>query len=106
MIDKVKLHIPIHTPEQIVIRDEIAKTLLLEYEAVVLHLTEHLIIVNDKPMLFPVSIVEVYVKKVTDDELEYFKDLAVIISDAIGDSVTLEVTRESIYHGTTEIRED
>lgn len=106
MIDKVKLHIPINTPEQRVVRDEIAKTLAKSYDAVVLTFTEVVKTVDDRPYLFPTSIVEVYVKKVTDAELNFFKELADVISQVIGDSVVLEVVRESIYIGTAGIKED
>ena len=102
MIDKVKLYIPINTVEQRVVRDEIAKTLAKSYEAVILTFTEVLMDIDKKICLFPVSIVEVYVKEVTDEQLNFFKDLASVIAKSIGDSVVLEVTRESIYIGTAE----
>ena len=106
MIDKVKLYIPINTPEQRVVRDEIAKTLAKSYDAVVLTFTEVVKAIDKQVYLFPTSIVEVYLKEVTDAELDFFKELADVISQAIGDSVVLEVVRESIYIGTAGIKED
>ena len=106
MIDKVKLYVPINTPEQRVVRDEIAKSLAASYQAVILTFTEVCKLVDKEPYLFPVSIIEVYVKKLTDEELNFFKELADVISNAIGDSVVLEVVRESVYIGTAGITED
>ena len=106
MTDKLRLHIPIQTSEQIVIRDEVAKMLSKESNAVVLTFEELVKVVDGTHKLFPVSIVEVYRDKITDDVLNYFKELAVVIASKIGDSVVIEVMRESIYLGTAEPKED
>lgn len=106
MIDKVKLYIPINTPEQRIVKDEIAKILSNSYETVILKFTEVVKTIDREVYLFPISIVEVYVKEVTDGELNFFKNLANIISEAIGDSVVLEVVKESFYIGTAGIKED
>lgn len=107
MIDKVKFHIPINTPEQRMVRDEIAKSFSLEFEAVVMKFEELIKFAdNGEPLLFPVSVVEVYLDEVTDDLLEFFKEVAEVIADKIGDSVVLEVTRESLYVGTAGIKKN
>lgn len=98
---KVKLFIPVNTTEQRVVRDEIAKSLASSYEAVTLTFTEVCKIVEGKPYLFPTSIIEVYVKELPNEELNYFKELSNIISEAIGDSVVLEVIKQTTYIGTT-----
>ena len=104
-MNKVKLHIPIHTTEQIVIRDEIAKFLMNEYEAVVLHFTEILTDVAGQVKLLPVSVVSVYTDEITNNDIKFFKELAFVISEKVGEPVLLEITKEIIYVGTANMRE-
>ena len=106
MIDKIRLYVPINTVEQRLVRDEIAKVLAKSYDAVILTFIEVVRMIEGKDYLFPFSIVEVYVKEVTDEQLRFFKDLASVIATNVGDSVVLEITRESIYIGTAEAKED
>ena len=106
MINRVRIHIPIHTPEQMVVRDEIAKILSRDYKAVIFELEEVVKIIDGELTSCPFSIVVVYMDNFSDELLTYFKELAVVISEQVGDSIVLEVTRESIYVGTAEPRED
>lgn len=102
MISKVKFHIPIVVPEQIVVRDEIAKELAKDAQAVILSLEEGVKEVNGEYHLFPVSVVEVYLENIGDQMLDYFKQVASIIAERVGDSVVLEITKETSYIGTAE----
>lgn len=101
MTNKVRFHIPIHTPEQMVVRDEIARQLMKDYDAVILHLEYSIKLIKGKTVSFPISIVEIYTGDITEELLEYFKELTMIIAKEIKGSVVLEVTRESIYTGTS-----
>jgi uncharacterized protein with ATP-grasp and redox domains len=100
MINRVRIHIPINTPEQIVVRDEIAKILSRDYKAVIFEFEEIVKVIDGELMSCPFSIVVIYMDSFSDELLSYFKELAVVISKEVGDSVVLEVTRESIYIGT------
>ena len=105
-MNKVNFHIPINTMEQIVVRDEIAKFLMAEYGSVVLHFTEIMVDINREIKLLPVSVVSVYSDEITDNDVKFFKQLAVVISEKIGDSVLLEITKEITYIGTANIEEE
>ena len=105
MINKVKIHIPINTMEQIVIRDEVAKSLTKDYKVVVLSLIEAVKLIDKKPYLFPVSVVTIYIEELTDEDISYFKELTTSISRTTGDNILLEITREILYMGTA-IMED
>jgi len=106
MINKVKIHIPISTPEQIIVRDEMAKIFSRDYKAVILEHEEVIRLIDGKIKSFPVSIVIVYMDNFSDELLSYFKELAVVIAKEVDDSIVLEVTRESVYIGTAESKED
>ena len=96
-MNKVRLHIPVGTDEQIYIRDEVCASLSIAYEAVIVKYSEITKITEDGLIFIPVSIVEVYSSHV---DLEYFKILADVVSRQIGDSVILEVIQETVYIGT------
>ena len=105
-MNKVNFHIPINTMEQIVVRDEIAKFLMAEYGSVVLHFIEIMVDINREIKLLPVSVVSVYSDEITDNDVKFFKQLAVVISEKVGDSVLLEITKEITYIGTANIEEE
>lgn len=104
--DRIRFHIPITTPEQVVIRDEIARGLAKEFRAVILSLEEFVKKVDGEYHIFPVSVVEVYLNSMSDKKLKYFKELSSLIAAQIGDSVVLEVGREISYIGTAGTKED
>lgn len=105
MINRIKIHIPVQTPEQIVIRDEVAKHLSEQFPTI-LSYVEFLKKVDGKIKLFPISIVTVYIDEMTDYDLDYFKKLVDVIASKVADSVILEVVRESIFMGTAQPTED
>ena len=106
IMNKVNFHIPINTKEQVIVRDEIAKFFMAEYGSVVLHFTEMMVDVNREIKLLPISVVSVYSEKITDNDVKFFKEMAVIISEKVGDSVLLEITKEITYIGTANIKEE
>lgn len=97
--DKIRFYIPIGTPEQVIIRDEVAKKLSKEYTIVIGYM-DTVRDVDGTPMIFPISKVEVFVEDITDEDLEFFKHLAGLIAAQVGDSVVIEVTRETSYTAT------
>lgn len=105
-MNKVKLTIPIQTPDQIVVRDHLAKILSKDYNAVVIEFSETTKIVDGEILKFPLSTLIIYVNKISDNLLAYFKDFSVLISELIDDSVLLEITSESVYVGTAQPKED
>lgn len=100
MSSKIKIHIPINTPEQIIVRDTIAKLLAKESQPVIIKFEELISKVNDESKRFSFSILEIRMEEFDDRDLNDLKELVQIIADKVGDSVVLEVVNESVYLGT------
>ena len=95
-MDEVKIHIPIDTDEKLIIRDEIATSLSLSYDVVIIEFDNILLS----------SVIKIYLHEFTDDEYNFFKELVNLISEKVGDSILLEATKVIRIIGIPEIIED
>jgi hypothetical protein len=101
-LSKVIMHIPIHTEENLLIRDAVARRLATQCDEVILEYVEHVKDVDGVPRAFPMSRLNIYVSKITDANIEFFKRLAMVVSSVINEPIVLEITKESSYIATAE----